>query len=107
MFLSRVRRRWLLLLCLALCAGCGPVRERILRIVVIPKGLTHEFWQSILRGARRAADDLRAKGIAVEIIWDGPLRENDSLAQIRIMDRRISTEVDGRSMSEALANASG
>src|SRR5437870_12343392 len=95
MLLARLRRHWLVLLCLLLVAGCGPAGERILRIVVIPKGLTHEFWQSILRGARRAADDLRARGIAVEIIWDGPLRENDSLAQIRIVDRRVSTEVDG------------
>jgi ribose transport system substrate-binding protein len=30
-----------------------------------------------------------------EIIWDGPLRERDALAQIRIVDRRISTRVDG------------
>src|SRR5438876_6294918 len=30
-----------------------------------------------------------------EIIWDGPLKENDALAQIRIVDRRISTGVDG------------
>src|ERR1051325_508177 len=90
------RRRWLVLLCLALLlGGCQPVRERVLRIVVIPKGLTHEFWQSILRGARRAAADLTAKGMATEIIWDGPLKESDSLAQVRIIDRRISTEVDG------------
>jgi ribose transport system substrate-binding protein len=75
--------------------GCEPVRRQILRIVVIPKGLTHEFWQSILRGAQRAARDLAAKGIPTEIIWDGPLKENDALAQIRIVDRRISTGVDG------------
>jgi ribose transport system substrate-binding protein len=57
--------------------------------------LTHEFWQSIHRGAQRAAADLAKKGIDVEIIWDGPLRESDALAQIRIVDRRISTQVDG------------
>jgi ribose transport system substrate-binding protein len=63
--------------------------------VVIPKGLTHEFWQSIHRGAERAAADLQAQGVPTEIIWDGPLREQDALAQIRIVDRRISTRVDG------------
>jgi ribose transport system substrate-binding protein len=90
-------RRWLLFLLGILIAagGCEPVRRQMLRIVVIPKGLTHEFWQSILRGARRAARDLNAKGIPTEIIWDGPLKENDALAQIRIVDRRISTDVDG------------
>src|SRR5262249_849896 len=61
----------------------------------IPKGMTHEFWQSIHRGAERAAEDLEREGVSTEIIWDGPLREQDALAQIRIVDRRISTHVDG------------
>ncbi len=66
------------------------------RIVVIPKGLTHEFWQSIHRGADRAAADLEAEeGVPTEIIWDGPLKENDALAQIRIVDRRVCLHVDG------------
>jgi ribose transport system substrate-binding protein len=80
---------------IALCAGCQqPAAEY--RIAVIPKGMTHEFWQSIHRGAVRAANDLRAEGgPVVEVIWDGPLRERDALAQIRIVDRRISTRVDG------------
>src|SRR5262249_48324179 len=65
------------------------------QIAVVPKGMTHEFWQSIHRGAMRAARDLRDKGIGVKIIWDGPLRESDALAQIRIVDRRVSTRVDG------------
>src|SRR5437763_12832768 len=78
-----------------LCAGCQHVVARY-RVVVIPKGLTHEFWQSIYRGAARAAADLeRELSEPVEIIWDGPLRERDALAQIRIVDRRISTHVDG------------
>src|SRR3954463_959006 len=76
-------------------AGCQrPAAD--LRIAVIPKGMTHEFWQSIHRGAVRAADDLRqTDNLNVEVIWDGPLRERDALAQIRIVDRRISTRVDG------------
>lgn len=76
-------------------AGCSESDVKKYRIVVIPKGLTHEFWQSIHRGALRAADDLSQQGMPTEIIWDGPLRERDALAQIRIVDRRISTQVDG------------
>ena len=37
-----------------LFAGCQVEAVRY-RVVVIPKGLTHEFWQSIYRGAARAA----------------------------------------------------
>ena len=67
----------------------------LLRIVVIPKGMTHEFWQSIHRGAQRAADDYQKDNIRVQIIWDGPLRERDILEQISIVDRRIATGVSG------------
>src|SRR5262245_16285598 len=85
----------LLLLALLLAAGCND-RTADLRVVVIPKGLTHEHWQSVHRGALRAAADLeREQGLKVRIIWDGPLRERDALAQIRIVDRRVSTRVDG------------
>ncbi|MFN4258488.1 MAG: substrate-binding domain-containing protein [Gemmataceae bacterium] len=75
--------------------GCVEPVERVCRIVVIPKGLTHEHWQSIHRGASRAAEELSARGLPTEIIWDGPLRERDALEQIRIVDRRVSTRVDG------------
>jgi ribose transport system substrate-binding protein len=79
-----------------LLTGCGDAKQYKYRIAVIPKGLTHEFWQSIHRGAERAARDLDDdKGLPTEIIWDGPLKENDSLVQIRIVDRRISTRVNG------------
>ncbi len=75
-------------------AGCQE-RPAGLRIVVIPKGMTHEFWQSIHRGAQRAASDLTAEGEPVHIIWDGPLRERDMMEQIEIVDRRVATGVDG------------
>jgi ribose transport system substrate-binding protein len=78
-----------------LAGGCQAAAARY-RVAVIPKGLTHEFWQSIHRGAARAGADLaREYGEPVEVIWDGPLRERDALAQIRIVDRHISTRVDG------------
>src|SRR5438132_11869163 len=81
--------------CLAL-SGCGGARQEYkYRVAVIPKGLTHEFWQSIHRGAERGARDLSELHIPTQVIWDGPLKENDSLVQIRIVDRRISTRVDG------------
>lgn len=77
-------------------SGCAdPYADYHYQIVVIPKGLTHEFWQSIHRGAQRAADDLGEEGLRVRIIWDGPLREQDALEQIRIVDRRVCLGVDG------------
>jgi len=81
------------MLCVAL-TGCQR-DDNGYRIVLIPKGLTHEHWQSVHRGAEAAARDLTAQGIPTSIIWDGPLRERDQLEQIRIVDRRATLGVDG------------
>jgi ribose transport system substrate-binding protein len=78
----------------ALAAGCCDPRADF-TIVVIPKGMTHEHWQSVHRGAERCAADLAAEGITVRIIFDGPLRERDALEQIRIVDRRVATGASG------------
>jgi len=83
--------------CAALLGGCSPAKPNFkYQIAVIPKGLTHEFWQSIYRGAESAAKDLQSqKGIAVDVKWDGPLKENDSQAQISIIDRNVAARVSG------------
>ena len=84
-----------LALCLAL-AGCGgPTADYKYRVVVIPKGLTHEHWQSVHRGADRAAKDLAAQGVGVEVLWQGPQTESDALEQIGIIDRAIARKVSG------------
>jgi len=78
-----------------LAAGCGPTTNYKYHIAVIPKGLTHEFWQSIHRGAQRAADDLGKQGTAVEILWDGPNKESDSLEQINLIKTKASMGING------------
>jgi ribose transport system substrate-binding protein len=83
----------------ALCPfafGCGGRPADEITIIVIPKGLTHEHWQSVHRGAQRCADDLFAQeGLLVRVIFDGPLRERDAMEQIRIVDRRVATGASG------------
>lgn len=81
----------------ALCpliGGCGGPSDEF-TIVVVPKGMTHEHWQSVRRGAERCAADLAAEGVRVRIIFDGPLRERDAMEQIRIVDRRVATGASG------------
>lgn len=80
-----------------LCGGCsGKSTEtpaggaKKLRIAMIPKGTTHEFWKSVHFGADRAAKEL-----GVELSWDGPLLENDTESQIRIVESCITKRVDG------------
>jgi len=76
--------------------GCGGSNTNYkYRVVVVPKGLTHEHWQSVHRGADRAAADLAAQGLNVEVFWQGPQTESDALEQIGIIDRSIGRKVSG------------
>jgi ribose transport system substrate-binding protein len=68
----------------------GPVEGAKLRVAVIPKGTTHEFWKSIRAGAEQAG---REDG--VETIWKGPQKEDDRSQQITVVEDFISRGVDG------------
>jgi len=63
------------------------------RIAVIPKGTTHIFWKSIHAGALKAQQELKELG--VEIIWKGPLKEDDRDSQIRVVEDFITRGVTG------------
>lgn len=73
-------------------AGSGPGD---LTIAVIPKGATHEFWKSINAGAFKARDELAAQGTRVEVLWKGPLREDDRDQQIQVVENFTSRKVSG------------
>jgi ribose transport system substrate-binding protein len=59
-------------------------------IAVIPKGTTHEFWKSIHAGGAKAAQELD-----VEIIWKGPLKEDDRESQINVVEDMTNRGVSG------------
>lgn len=61
------------------------------RIAVIPKGTTHEFWQSVHFGAEKAAKELGN----VEVVWSGPSSEGNVDEQIGIVQSMFSKKVDG------------
>ncbi len=64
-------------------------------IAVIPKGTTHEFWKSIHAGAIKAERELNGKGVKTEIIWKGPLKEDDRDQQIQVVENFMSRRVSG------------
>ncbi len=64
-------------------------------IAVIPQGSTHEYWKSIHAGAMKAAGDLAQQGIHINIIWKGPLREDDREQQTQVVEGFISQGVQG------------
>jgi ribose transport system substrate-binding protein len=71
------------------CSGKSGSSSTI-SIAVIPKGTSHIFWQSIRAGAERAGKEL-----GVEIIWRGPLREDDRDSQVSEVEGFISRGVSG------------
>jgi len=75
--------------------GARPGAGRQLRIAVIPKGTTHEFWKSIHAGAIQASRELTDQGTPVDIIWKGPLREDDREQQIQVVEGFLSQGVQG------------
>jgi ribose transport system substrate-binding protein len=75
-------------------SACGPEKNgsenpKKLRLAIIPMGTTHEFWKAIHAGAKTAANELGA-----EIIWKGPLKEDDRNDQIQIVETMINAGVD-------------
>jgi ribose transport system substrate-binding protein len=58
-------------------------------LAVIPMGTTHEFWKAIHAGAMTAAREFGA-----DIIWKGPLKEDDRNDQIQIVETLTNAGVD-------------
>ncbi|HEV8140011.1 MAG TPA: substrate-binding domain-containing protein [Pyrinomonadaceae bacterium] len=77
------------------CNRSGSPNGKKLTIAVIPKGTSHEFWKSIHAGAVKAQRELSTNGAEVEIIWKGPLREDDREQQIQVVEGFTSQGVNG------------
>src|SRR5947208_4220191 len=75
--------------------GAAPAAQKTFTIAVIPKGTTHEFWKSINAGAVKAERELNAQGIKVQVIWKGPLREDDRDQQIQVVENFMTRRVSG------------
>jgi ribose transport system substrate-binding protein len=84
-----MRRRDVLLLALA-AAACGNKSNGKLKIAVVPKGTTHEFWKSVHAGAVKASRELD-----IEILWKGPLKEDDLQEQVDIVEGFVAQGVSG------------
>ncbi len=72
---------------------CSHAAEQTYTIAVVPKGTTHEFWKAINAGAVKAQRELSTNGTKVEIIWKGPLREDDRDQQIQVVENFMARHV--------------
>jgi ribose transport system substrate-binding protein len=61
-----------------------------LRVAIIPKGTTHEFWKSVHAGGVKGAQEYK-----VDLVWKGPLKEDDLKAQIEVVQSFVAQRVAG------------
>jgi len=92
-----VKKRLRALSALCLVVACNRPSDSVksYTIAVIPQGSTHEYWKSIHAGAAKAAQDLGSQGTKINIIWKGPLREDDREQQTQVVEGFISQNVSG------------
>jgi len=95
-------KRWFILgggvLLTAALISCGRTPEPAkpggasgrFRIAVIPKGANQVYWKSVHAGAVKASIEL-----GVDVIWKGPLKEDDRESQIKVMEDFIAGAVHG------------
>lgn len=57
---------------------------------MIPKGTTHEYWKSVHAGAVKAARELD-----VDLVWKGPIKEDDLKSQIDLVQSFTAQQVAG------------
>jgi ribose transport system substrate-binding protein len=76
-------------------------KEKTYRVMVIPKGTTHEHWKAVHAGAAKAATELGD----LEIIWQGPTKEDDRADQIKLVQSAIASNVDGMILAPLDARA--
>ncbi|MCA8952452.1 MAG: substrate-binding domain-containing protein [Planctomycetes bacterium] len=75
---------------LSSCGGdAGAAKSGRLRVAVVPKGTSHDFWQSVRAGAMQAAAKLD-----VDMDWQGG-PEGDRAAQIRLVETLANGRVQG------------
>jgi ribose transport system substrate-binding protein len=61
------------------------------KVIVIPKGTTHEFWEALHAGTLKAAEELGN----VDVVWLGPQKEDERGKQIELVQSAVAAGVDG------------
>jgi ribose transport system substrate-binding protein len=102
----KTRYAALLSIILVAAVGCGSKGDETgassgkLKIAVIPKGSTHEYWKSVHAGADKAGKEL-----GVDIIWKGPVKEDDRTSQQDVVSDFVTKKVDGMVLAPLDADA--
>jgi len=80
---------------IGLCLAFTCFAAESYKIAVVPMGATHQYWKLLHAGALKAEAELRAEGVDVQIIWKGPLREDDRDQQVQVVENFMTQRVSG------------
>ena len=78
------------ILALALPTFTAPAADKKLTLAAIPKSTGGEFWETVAKGARKAAQDL-----GVNLKWEGTVTETEIAEQNKIIENMVNLNVDG------------
>lgn len=67
----------------------APAKKDHLKIGVVPKGISHQFWLTVKAGADAAGKEFNA-----DITWQGPDKETEIDKQVNILEDMISRKID-------------
>src|SRR6185436_11523254 len=74
--------------------GGGASAGKTYKIAVIPKGTTSEYWKIVHAGAEKAKQDLAKENVKVDILWKGPLKEDEASEEISVVEDMFNNKVD-------------
>jgi len=78
---------------LVACGGASPDSGKP-RVAVIPKGNTHLFWKAVEKGALAGGEKA-----GLEVVFKGPLQENDRAQQIQLVQQFLSEGIAGLALA--------
>src|SRR5262245_57888462 len=64
--------------------------DKKLTFAAIPKSTVGEYWETVAKGARKAAQDL-----GVNLKWEGTVTETEIAEQNKIVENMVNLGVDG------------
>lgn len=74
-------------------------------ITVLVKSTAAPYWEIIRSGVEKARTEYKAKGIDLDLQWDGPKSEDDVAGQIRLLQDAIKNHAQGIVLAPCDTNA--
>jgi len=105
-------KRWVIVLIAMALVGCGgpqpaqqeasakPAAAGRLKIAVVPKALSNQFWMTVKAGADAAGQECDA-----QILWQGSAKETEIDRQINIVQDMVNSGVDALVLAACDENA--